>query len=86
MADPYTALWAPPEVKIRLGVPAIDFRQLVLETYILFFPKIQSFDILFNPRLGIQLCDLVRMRLQEPALPDSLILQTLFVESQGRAP
>jgi hypothetical protein len=59
----------------------IDVHHAVLESYVLFFPRLHVTQLLFNPRLAIQLCDLVRMRVSMP-IPDSLILQTLFIKYQ----
>lgn len=80
-ANPYAMIGAPTFVPEPVRMHTKHFKYVVLETYALFFPKMSTVDIVFNPRVAIQLCDLVRMRIGEP-VPDPLIMQTLFIEYQ----
>jgi hypothetical protein len=80
--SPYNMIGAVKHPRAGGPMTADDFEHAVLETCVLFFPKMGPIDILFNPRLGVQLCDMVRWRLERP-IPDNMIMQALFIKSQG---
>jgi hypothetical protein len=53
------------------------FRELLADIFAEMFPSWTDEDLLFNPRQGLEFCDVIRRRTRLPKMDDDLILRTL---------
>ena len=80
LESPYNMIWAGKH-EIAKPITGEVFEHSVAETRVLFFQGKSPMEIMLNPRLGLELCDMVRWRLKQP-IPDNMIMQALFINAQ----
>ena len=64
--------------EIGCDIPAMEFRELVVDCFGSMYKSITIDEIVCHPREALALCNFVRMKSGNEDLPDKLILQTLM--------